>query len=204
MISIPAARELPLGGAPCSHSTAFSDSGISLRVFVLLIAARTVTSFSLRFKYSATAAKETFSKRADAFFTKHTKQSSIENSRNETYAEGVLSELADHHEAIGKAAIQLALEPKTLNPPFINFKKLQLFLRDKEPDVAQALRNRYIAVGLPTYGLEDGPPQNLEWRWFILGCVLLLFGVALVIWGFSRIRQSNPPSRAGVFDATST
>ncbi len=97
----------------------------------------------------------------------------------------MLSELADHHEAIGKAAIQLALEPKTLIPPFINFKKLQLFLRDKEPDVAQALRNRYIAVGLPTYGLEDGPPQNLEWRWFILGCVLLLFGVALVIWGFS-------------------
>ena len=27
--------------------------------------------------------------------------------------------------------------------------------------------------------------QKLEWRWFILGCVLLFFAVTLVIWGFS-------------------
>jgi hypothetical protein len=44
------------------------------------------------------AAKEYFSKRADAFFTK---RSPIAHNWSETYAEGVLSELADHHEAIG-------------------------------------------------------------------------------------------------------
>jgi hypothetical protein len=117
------------------------------------------------------SAQDYFSKQADAFLIK---QPRTENSWNESYAERVLNELADHHATIGQAARQLGIDPRTLVPAFIKFKKLQSFLRDKEPDVAQALRNRYIAVGLPTYGLEDGPPQNLEWRWFILGCVLLL------------------------------
>jgi hypothetical protein len=61
----------------------------------------------------------------------------------------------------------------------------QYFSLCAEPDVAQSLRNRFIEVGLPTYGFDTKPSQGLESRWFILGCVLLLFALAFVIWGFS-------------------
>jgi hypothetical protein len=127
-------------------------------------------------------AKDYFSKAADEFLEQNNLSA---NSGNPSYAEGVLKDLAEHHAAIGQAARQLGIDPRTLVPPFIKFTELQAYLHEKEPQIASALRNRFIEVGLPTYGFEDKTSQGLESRWFILGCVLLLFAVALVLWGFS-------------------
>jgi hypothetical protein len=128
------------------------------------------------------SAQDYFSKQADAFLIKRPRTG---NSWNESYAERVLNELADHHATIGQAARQLGIDPRTLVPPFIKFIELQACLREKEPQIASALRNRFIEEGLPTYGFDEKTSQHLEWRWFILGCVLLLFAIALVLWGFS-------------------
>ena len=106
------------------------------------------------------------------------------NGGNSSYAEGVLKELAEHHAAIGQAARQLGIDPRTLVPPFLKLTALQAFLREKEPQIASDLRTRFIQVDLPAHGFER-TSQGLESRWFILGCGLLLFAVGLVIWGFS-------------------
>jgi hypothetical protein len=130
-------------------------------------------------EWNATA-NDLFLKQADSFLAT---QPDNENSWNVTYAERVLNELAGHHAAVGKAATQLGLEPKALLPPFIKFKRLQSFVLAKEPEIAQSLRNRFITLGLPTYGFE--PAGGLEWKRFSLGCALLFVAVGLMIWGFS-------------------
>jgi hypothetical protein len=127
-------------------------------------------------------AKEYFSKRADEFLGKNENSA---NNGNSSYAESTLNDLAEHHAAVGQAARQLGVDPRTLVPPFIKLTQLQASLHEKESQIASALRIRFIEVGLPTYGFDEKSPPILESRWFILGCILLLFALAFVIWGFS-------------------
>jgi hypothetical protein len=129
-------------------------------------------------------ARDYFTKRADEFLFKNKLSA---NSGNASYAESVLKELAEHHAAIVQEARQLGKDPATLVPPFIKFTELQAFLLAKEPQIASALRNRFIEVGLPVYGFEKEEKkgsQRLQWSWFFVGCLLLLFAFGLGIWGF--------------------
>jgi hypothetical protein len=66
----------------------------------------------------------------------------------------------------------------------MKFRLLQKSVQESDPAAAAALKNRFIQVGLPTYGFGEKQSQGIEWRLFIVGCVLLLFA-GLVIWGFS-------------------
>jgi hypothetical protein len=120
-----------------------------------------------------------------------------------SYAESVPKELAEHHAAIGQEARQLGKDPATLVPPFIKFRKIQEFLLSKEPLIASALRNRFIEIGLPVYGFEkeeNKGSQGLQWRWFIVGCLLLFICFWTRNFGFSLGTPTSPeaPSRVRI------
>lgn len=109
--------------------------------------------------------------------------------RCETSA-NVLQTIGQHYRTLRDWATEWGLDLNALRPSLTAFANMQRLVQETHPDIARRLRDEFVRLDLPTHGFDTAAsekprPPKLEWRHFIVGCVLGMFSIGMAIWGFS-------------------
>jgi hypothetical protein len=134
---------------------------------------------------------------ADDYFTCcvaviFTEQPRTPHTGNASHAADWLQTAADHYGALRHEIEErkLGVDFEGCKPSLLKFAGLQRLVREAEPQVAIHLRNRFITVGLPTFGFDESSPVEPEGprierrRWFVFGCLMFAVAVGFAAWGF--------------------
>jgi len=102
----------------------------------------------------------------------------------------VLDTICNHYQTLQQVAQDNGLGAEGLQPSPTAFANIQRLVKENHQDFAKTLRDRFVKLGLPTHGFDrDGvqapTPYKLDWRHFIVGCVLGVFSIGMATWGFS-------------------
>jgi len=105
-------------------------------------------------------------------------------------AANLLEVIATHFVAIRLKADDLSIQTEPLKPGSTSFAGMQRMVKDHDSAIAMKLRDHFIANHLPTHGFdkeetEKSGTHQIEWRFFIVGCVFAAAAIVIAAWGFS-------------------
>jgi hypothetical protein len=105
-------------------------------------------------------------------------------------AVNLLDTIANHFRAVFAKADELHLSRDSFKPSRTSFANMQRLVQVTYGDQAKEQRALFESLGLPTHGFdkqesEKPATRSIEWRYFIVGCVLGAVTISLAIWGFA-------------------
>jgi hypothetical protein len=106
-------------------------------------------------------------------------------------AVNLLDTICKHYQAVYDRSADFQLNPATFRPSITAFANIQRIAMSTHPDIARRYRDEFARLNLPTHGFDkdesERPQQHtLEWRFFFLGCFILLVAIGMALWGFSH------------------
>jgi hypothetical protein len=107
--------------------------------------------------------------------------------RAETAA-NVLETVCLHYETLYEKAPDVKVDVKHLKPSMTAFAGMQRIVKQNLSQLAGPLRDHFVRAGLPTHGFDTDESvkssHTIEPRFFAVGVVCFLFGLAMVVWAF--------------------
>lgn len=102
----------------------------------------------------------------------------------------LLHTICQHYKTLHQIVHDDGLQSEGLEPSPTAFANMQRLAQRTHPTLAKRLRDEFVKLNLPTHGFdtdssEKPQPHTLEWRHFIVGCVLAAFSIGMACWGFS-------------------